>query len=89
MPCLLGLIALIVPRVLILTLFFITDWFNGLYDSYLWPVLGFIFAPTTFLWYSYVMLEKGGSWGFFNIFIMVIAVSIDLGGAGSSKRKKE
>ena len=44
----------IAPRILILALWFFSTWFGGVFDSLLWPILGFIFAPTTLLWYSAV-----------------------------------
>ena len=85
MPCLFGLIALFIPRVVILVLWFLTDWFEGVFDTLLWPLLGLIFAPTTLLWYSVVMNIYGGEWGIVQIVGAVIAVAIDFSPA-SSKR---
>lgn len=52
MPCFLVLLALALPRLTIALLWFFSNWFHGLFDSILWPILGFVFLPTTFLWYT-------------------------------------
>ena len=64
MPCLAVLFALAVPRLLILILWFFTNWFRGMFHNLLWPILGFFFLPTTTLWYSAVqnwLLEPGSN----------------------------
>ncbi len=86
MPCLFAVIALFVPRILIVILWFFTEWFTGVFDSLIWPILGFIFFPTTLLWYSVVMNYYGGTWGTVQIIVAVIAVVIDLSPAGGRRR---
>ncbi|RMH51547.1 MAG: hypothetical protein D6685_17315 [Bacteroidetes bacterium] len=86
MPCLFAVIALLAPRVLTVVLWLFTDWFAGLFSSLLWPILGFIFAPTTLLWYSVVHNVYGGEWGTLQIVVMVIAVLIDLSPANSRRK---
>jgi len=49
MPCLFALLALLAPRIVIVVLWFFTTWFRGVFDNLLWPILGFIFLPTTML----------------------------------------
>ena len=88
MPCFVAVIALLFPRVLIAVLWFFTDWFNGVFNTLLWPVLGFIFLPVTMLWYSVVINQYGGQWSNVNIIIMVVAVVIDMGSWGSGYRSK-
>lgn len=63
MPCLLVVIALAAPRLVVALLWFFTSWFAGLFASPLWPLAGFIFLPTTLLWYSAVLRFCGGSTG--------------------------
>lgn len=87
MPCLFALIALITPRLVIVALWFLSDWFTGVFDNLLLLVLGFLFVPTTLLWYSVVQNWYGGEWGLLQIVIGVVALMIDLSPA-SSKRKK-
>ncbi len=78
MPILILLFALFIPRVTLVLLWFFTDWFHGVFESALWPVVGFLFLPLTTLWYSVVMKFFGGEWGIVPIIGGVIAVLIDL-----------
>ncbi len=82
MPCLLGLLALAVPRVVILVVWFFTDWFVGVFDSLIIPILGFFFLPTTLLWYSVVVNVYGGTWDT----LQIVVVVIDLSPGGSRRR---
>lgn len=87
MPCLIVLLALFVPRIVILVLWFLTNWFEGMFESILLPILGFIFLPTTLLWYSVVQNFYGGTWGIFQIVVAVIAILIDLSPSSSARKK--
>ncbi|HET7110757.1 MAG TPA: hypothetical protein VFI41_07775 [Gemmatimonadales bacterium] len=78
MPCLFAVLALAVPRVVILLLWFFTSWFQGIFATILWPVLGFIFLPTTLLWYTAVQHWFGGHWGLWPVIGIVIALMIDI-----------
>lgn len=78
MPCLLAIVALAIPRVVIVLLWFFTTWFDGIFETMLWPVLGFIFLPTTLLWYSAVENWFGGVWTLIPIIGIVVALLIDL-----------
>ena len=84
MPCLFVLLAL--PRGLILGLWFLSDWFDGLFDTLLWPILGFFFLPTTLLWYSAVQHWFGGEWSLWPIVGLVIALLIDVSPAKDAAR---
>ncbi|WP_457652727.1 hypothetical protein [Rhodocaloribacter sp.] len=88
MPCLFGVLALFVPRLVVAVLWFFTHWFDGLFDTLLWPVLGFLFAPTTLLWYSVVENVYGGAWGTLQIVVLVVALMLDLSPSTSKRRKK-
>jgi hypothetical protein len=85
MPCLLALLALITPRIVIVLLWFFTGWFVGLFDTLLWPIVGFLFLPTTLLWYSVVMNWFAGQWTLWPVVGLVIALLIDISPA-SGKR---
>lgn len=78
MPCLLVLVGLAVPRLLIVGLWLLSDWFRGAFDSLLWPVLGFFFLPTTLLWYSAVQHWWGGEWELLPVVGLVAALLLDL-----------
>lgn len=77
MPCLLLVAALAVPRLLIAGLWFLSDWFSGIFPSLLWPLLGLIFLPTTLLWYSAVQHWFGGEWSLWPIVGLVAALLLD------------
>lgn len=79
MPVLLGCLALMFPRfVIILTVIF-SDYIGMAYNTILWPLLGFFFAPMTTLFYAFAMHSNNRSVDGFYIVGMVIAVLIDLG----------
>lgn len=78
MPLLVIIVALLIPRVTILLLYFLTSWFQGVFSGLLLPILGFIFLPTTLLWYSAVQNWFGGEWGIISIGGIVVALIIDL-----------
>ncbi len=88
MSCLLILLALVTPRLVMVLLWLLTHWFDGLFATPLWPVLGFIFLPTTLLWYTAVQHWYGGSFtGFWPIAGLVIALLIDLSPAHRGGRR--
>ena len=88
MPCLVVILALATPRLVIAVLWFFTNWFKGLFDTLLWPILGFIFLPTSFLWFTAVQRWFGGEWTLWPIVGLVVALMIDVSPA-SKKRQKE
>jgi hypothetical protein len=88
MPCLLALLALAAPRLVVFVLWFFTNWFRGVFNSVLWPALGFFFLPTTLLWYTAVQHWWGGQWTLWPIVGIVIALAIDLSPAKGRRRHK-
>lgn len=86
MPLLLALLALLAPRVSIVVLWLGTNWFDGLFTSSLWPILGFIFLPTTLLWYTVVLHWFGGVWSLWPIVGLVIAIAIDVSPVSERRR---
>lgn len=87
MPCLMGLLALVAPRLVVVLLWMFTDWFAGVFDFVLWPLLGFLFLPTTLLWFTAVQHWFGGAWGLWPVGGLFVALLIDLSPA-SRKRKR-
>lgn len=81
MPCLLVLLALLVPRGVIVGLWLLTDRLEVLFDTWMWPVLGFLFLPTTLLWYAAVQHWFGGEWNVATIGGLVVALAIDTSSA--------
>lgn len=88
MPCLLVALALLLPRVLLVGLWLFTNWFEGLFDTLLWPVLGFLFLPTTLFWYTAVQHWFEGEWSLIPIVGLVVALVIDTSSAGSAKKAR-
>ena len=86
MQVIVALIALFSPRIVILLLWTLTGWFNGIFDTFIWPILGFIFLPFTLLWFSTVHNWFNGHWGALNIIILIFAILMDL--TASSKAGK-
>ena len=79
--------ALIAPRITIILLWFLSDWYHGIFSNLLWPIIGFIFLPTTLLWYTVVYNWYDNSWGTMQVVLLAVALIIDLYPA-SRKRKK-
>lgn len=88
MPCLLTLLALLTPRFVILVLWLFSNWFKGIFTTALWPVLGFIFVPTTLLWYTVVQRWFHGQWTLWPVVGLVIALLIDVSPARHGRKKR-
>ena len=86
MPCFFVVFALFTPRLVIALLFFLSNWFKGI--GPLMGILGFIFLPTSFLWYTAVLHWWGGIWSFWPIVGIVIALMIDLSPASHRRRRR-
>lgn len=89
MPCLLAILALATPRLLVALLWFFSRWFEGVFPSMLWPILGFIFLPTTLLWYTAVQHWFQGQWTLWPVVGLVVALVIDISPAGGRRRRVE
>ena len=87
MPCLIGLIALIAPRLTIIIMVLVSDYIGRAYETVLWPMLGFFFLTTTTIAYAWAINSNGSVSGF-PLVVVVIAALIDLGllGTGASSR---
>lgn len=86
MPCLLGCLALAVPRVVIVLVFIFSDYLEHAYVTAVWPLLGFIFFPTATLAYAFAINQNYSLTGIYMV-IFVIAVLIDLGLIGSGSHQ--
>ncbi len=83
MPCLIGCLALLTPRLAILLVFFLTNYIGRAYETGLWPLLGFVFMPLTTLAYAWAVNTNATVTGIYLV-VVVIAVLIDLGLVGTS-----
>lgn len=87
MIILVAFLGLILPRITIVMLWFFSGWFNGVFETRGWPILGFLFMPLTLLWYSVVANWHGGMWEWWHVVIMVLAVLSDIGSSGKSAKR--
>jgi hypothetical protein len=87
-PCLFAVLALAAPRLVILVLYFLTTWFSGLFQSLLFPILGFVFLPTTLLWYTVVVHWFGGQWTVWPVIGLSLALAIDVSPASHRRRAR-
>ena len=88
MPCLLSCLALATPRVVVVLLWLFSHWFDRVFPTVLWPILGFIFLPTTLLWYTAVQHWYAGQWTAVPIIGLVLALIIDVSPAGGARRRR-
>jgi len=86
MPCLFAVLALLTPRLLVALLWLFTHWFEGIFSSLLWPILGLIFLPTTLLWYTAVQHWFAGQWSLWPVVGLVVALAVDVSPAGGRRR---
>jgi len=89
MPCLVALIALAFPRLAIVLVVIFSDYIGAAYQTMLWPLLGFLFAPYTTLAYAWAINGNGSVSGPYLV-VVIVAVLADLGsfGAGGNASRK-
>ncbi len=73
--CLLGIVGLVLPRVAMVVILLFTRWFEAVFATWLWPLLGFIFAPYTTLAYMAAVLDAGAITPFWIVVIVVGALA--------------
>jgi hypothetical protein len=76
--CFAILLALLMPRVVMVVLWIFTDYLGRAYEGFLLPLVGFFLFPTTTLAYAVARNESGGlqGWG---IVLLIVGVTLDLG----------
>lgn len=83
------LVFLFSPRFAGLIFWIFTNWFDKAYQTWYWPLLGWIFLPFTTLAYMWAYLSTGGDITGGWIALIVFAVLVDLGSNAASKKKSE
>lgn len=78
MPLILFILGLCVPRFVIALLWLLSDWFGGVFETRLWPILGFLFMPLTLLWYSVVENWFAGAWNWWQLVALVFVIISDI-----------
>lgn len=80
----LALLALSAPRAVIVLLVIFTDYIGRAFDSFLWPLLGFVFLPTTTLAWAWAQNTRGEVAGV-HLVVVVAGLLLDLGMVGSGR----
>jgi len=85
--CLFALLAAGAPRLALILIWLFTDWIGRAFDSFIIPLLGFIFLPLTTV--IYILVSPGGL-STFDIILLVVGVIMDLGsyGGGAYGRRR-
>ncbi len=78
MPCLIGLLALGMPRLAIVLVVVFSDYIGRAYQTTVWPLLGFFFLPLTTLAYAWGINSYGSITGW-AVWMMALAFVLDLG----------
>ena len=86
MPFFLALIGLFAPRFVIAVLWLASNGFEGVFETRLWPILGFFFLPFPLLWYSTVANWFQGQWNWWQVAVLIVANITDL---SSGKRAEK
>ncbi len=87
MPCILLLLVLAFPRVILVLMFFMSNYLTRAYHNLLIPVLGFIFLPLTTLVYAWEVNSHMALTGV-NLLLLIIAAIIDVGGLGGGYNRR-
>jgi hypothetical protein len=89
MPCLVGCLALAMPRFAIIVVVIFSDYIGRAYQTALWPFIGFLFVPLTTLAYAWAINSRGSVAGI-HLVVVVLAALIDLGlvGGSASRRRR-
>ncbi len=87
MPCILLLLVLAFPRVILVCMFFLSNYLGRAYSNLLIPLLGFIFLPLTTIVYAWEVNSHMALQGV-NLFLLLIAAIIDVGGLGGGYSRR-
>jgi hypothetical protein len=77
------------PRFAIVLVVIFSDYLGRAYETFLWPLVGFLFMPLTTLAYAWAINSRGSVEGI-HLVIVVIAILMDLGliGGSAASRKR-
>jgi hypothetical protein len=75
------------PRLVLLLLFFLTDFLSRAYHGLLIPLLGFFFLPLTTLIYAWIVNSGARPEGIYLVAIVICAMA-DLGLIGHTARSR-
>ncbi len=87
MCCVLVLLALVGPRVVLVLLWLFTSYLSRAFDTFLWPLLGFLVLPWTTIAYAVAQNELGGLSGL-GLVVLALGLLVDLGVVGGGARRR-
>jgi hypothetical protein len=87
MPCLVVILLLVFPRIALVLMFLFSNYLQRAYHGLLLPLLGFLFLPLTTIAYAW-MVNTARPIAGINLFILIIAVVIDVGGLGGGEHHR-
>ncbi|HEX8521172.1 MAG TPA: hypothetical protein VF669_02880 [Tepidisphaeraceae bacterium] len=85
MPCLIVLFSLAAPRLILILVAIFSNYLHRAYHTWLWPILGFFFAPLTTLAYAYAVNTNGSVNGWY-LGLVIVAAIFDFSSLGSGGR---
>ena len=83
--CILAILVIGTPRLVLAVLWLATGWFGQAYDTWVWPVVGWIFMPYTTAAYMAAMLHNDHNVSGWWLALVIVAALVDLGSHGSSR----
>jgi len=87
MCCVLVLLALVGPRLVLVLLWLFTSYLSRAFDTFLWPLLGFLVLPWTTIAYAVAQNELGGLSGL-GLVVLALGLLVDLGVVGGGARRR-
>lgn len=88
MPCLLGCLALGLPRLVLLIVWLSSSWLDPVFSTRVWPFLGFLFLPATTLGYAAAWHIDQGASTVGGTLMIVAGLLFDLGWFGVIRRRR-
>jgi len=87
-PCLLGCLALGLPRLVLLIVWLSSSWLDPVFSTRVWPFLGFLFLPATTLGYAAAWHIDQGASTVGGTLMIVAGLLFDLGWFGVIRRRR-
>ena len=87
MCCVLVLLAFVGPRVVLVLLWLFTNYLARAYDTFLLPLLGFLFLPWTTIAFAIAQNELGGL-NLLGIIVVAVGFLADIGVLGGGARRR-
>lgn len=87
-PCLLGCLALGLPRLVLLIVWLSSSWLDPVFSTRVWPFLGFLFMPATTLGYAAAWHIDQGASTIGGTLMILMGLLFDFGWFGIVRRRR-